>query len=80
VSFKVGSLSLKDEYFDVVNIDKYNALIGTVFMEKYGVILDFGTGRLIVNGQVVPQMSEKEEEQGMARRQVMRNTVQEGAE
>jgi hypothetical protein len=80
VFFKVGNLSLKDEYFDVVNIDKYDALIGTVFMEKYGVILDFATGRLIVNGQVVPRMSEKEEEQVMARRQAMRNTVREGAE
>jgi hypothetical protein len=29
-------------YFDMVNIDRYNVILGTVFMRKHGIVLDFG--------------------------------------
>ncbi|KAF8241016.1 hypothetical protein L208DRAFT_1230055 [Tricholoma matsutake] len=28
-------------YFDVANIDRYDAILGTVFMRKHGIVLDF---------------------------------------
>ncbi|KAF8194378.1 hypothetical protein K438DRAFT_1433441, partial [Mycena galopus ATCC 62051] len=30
-------------YFDQVNLDRYDVIIGTPFMNKHGVVLDFGT-------------------------------------
>ncbi|KAK0431597.1 hypothetical protein EV421DRAFT_1674491, partial [Armillaria borealis] len=38
------------EYFDVVNLDQYDLLIGTPFMHKHRVILDFGQKCIIING------------------------------
>ena len=29
-------------YFDVVNIDRYNIILGMVFMQKHGITLNFG--------------------------------------
>ena len=29
------------EYFDVVNIDYYNAILGTLFLKKFEVIINF---------------------------------------
>ena len=28
-------------YFDIVNIDRYDVILGMVFMRKHGIILDF---------------------------------------
>ncbi|KDQ50120.1 hypothetical protein JAAARDRAFT_142456, partial [Jaapia argillacea MUCL 33604] len=33
-------------YFDIVNIDRYDTVLGIVFMKTYGIILDFQTGRV----------------------------------
>jgi hypothetical protein len=30
-----------DHYFDVINIDRYDAILGTLFMHKHGIVLDF---------------------------------------
>lgn len=39
------------KYFNVVNIDKYNIIIGTPFMHKSKVMLDFERKCVIVNGK-----------------------------
>ena len=39
-TIKINSNELK-EYFDVVNIDYYDAILGTPFLKKYEVIIDF---------------------------------------
>ncbi|PBK93504.1 hypothetical protein ARMGADRAFT_1079814 [Armillaria gallica] len=39
------------KYFDVVNIDKYNIIVGTPFMHKNKVVLDFKKKCMIVNGK-----------------------------
>jgi Retroviral aspartyl protease len=31
-----------DHYFDVVNIDRYDVILGMVFMRRHGILLDFG--------------------------------------
>ncbi|KAF9258664.1 hypothetical protein L218DRAFT_797344, partial [Marasmius fiardii PR-910] len=34
--------TVKDcDYFDIANIDRYDAVVGTVFMRRHGIILDF---------------------------------------
>ncbi|PBK84590.1 hypothetical protein ARMGADRAFT_943267, partial [Armillaria gallica] len=41
------------EYFDMVNIDKYDAIIGTPFMHRNKVVLDFERKHIIINGQPI---------------------------
>ncbi|KAI9057449.1 hypothetical protein FKP32DRAFT_1549691, partial [Trametes sanguinea] len=41
-------------YFDVVDIDKYDAILGTVFCHQHNVVLDFGKNRITVRGHNVP--------------------------
>ncbi|PBK97567.1 hypothetical protein ARMGADRAFT_922202, partial [Armillaria gallica] len=38
------------EYFDVINIDKYDVIVGTPFMHCNKVVLDFENKCVIVNG------------------------------
>jgi hypothetical protein len=30
-----------DHYFDVININRYDAILGTLFMHRHGIVLDF---------------------------------------
>ncbi|OJT02304.1 hypothetical protein TRAPUB_7174 [Trametes pubescens] len=46
-------------YFDVVDIDKYNAILGTVFCRKYGIILDFANDCVLVGTQSIPLFKEE---------------------
>ncbi|PBK96036.1 hypothetical protein ARMGADRAFT_924651 [Armillaria gallica] len=39
------------EYFDVVNIDRYDIIVGTPFMHRNKVILDFDKKCIVVNGK-----------------------------
>ncbi|KAF8237481.1 hypothetical protein L208DRAFT_1247562 [Tricholoma matsutake] len=38
--FEIGGV-VNTHYFDVVNIDRYDAILGTMFMRKHGIVLDF---------------------------------------
>ena len=40
ITINVNGIELK-EYFNVVNIDYYDAILGTLFLKKYEVIIDF---------------------------------------
>src|ERR1700683_3027526 len=51
-----------DVYFDLVNIDRYNCIIGTPFMNTYGVCLDFGNRTIRMNGQEIKLLSLDEEQ------------------
>jgi hypothetical protein len=58
----VNIFSITDEvYFDLVNLDRYDCIIGTPFMNTYGVILDFGNRVITVNGTFYPAMTMDEE-------------------
>ncbi|KZP14865.1 hypothetical protein FIBSPDRAFT_751247, partial [Athelia psychrophila] len=46
---RVGPIDT-EEYFDVVNIDKYDAVIGTPFMVKHKIALDFEKMEIIFAG------------------------------
>ena len=47
-------------YFDVVNIDWYDAILGTVFMRKHGVSLDFDLDEVRVKGKFLETIVEGE--------------------
>ncbi|KAA1473690.1 hypothetical protein DENSPDRAFT_780181, partial [Dentipellis sp. KUC8613] len=50
-----------DHYVDIVNIDRYDMIIGTPFMRKHGITLDFEHGCIRIRGRPVPSLSAGEE-------------------
>ena len=42
------------EYMDVANFDRYDMILGTPFMRRNKVILDFDHCQVLVNGKVIP--------------------------
>ncbi|SJL16375.1 uncharacterized protein ARMOST_19897 [Armillaria ostoyae] len=57
------------EYFDVVNIDKYDAIIGTPFMHRNKVVLNFKRKRIVINGHpIAGKIIDGEEADKIARR------------
>ncbi|TFK59358.1 hypothetical protein BDN72DRAFT_743408, partial [Pluteus cervinus] len=47
-------------YVDVANFDRYDMIIGTPFMRKLGVHLDFERNEIVVNGIAHPALQLKE--------------------
>jgi hypothetical protein len=44
-----------EEYFDVANIEYYDAILGTPFLRKIGITLDFSSpGTVRVGNEIVP--------------------------
>jgi hypothetical protein len=44
-----------DEYFDVANVEYYNAILGTPFLRKLGITLDFASpGTVRIGNKIVP--------------------------
>jgi Retroviral aspartyl protease len=41
-----GPIAEGDAYVDIVNIDQYNMIVGTLFMQKHRFVLDFGNDTL----------------------------------
>ena len=50
-----------DVYFDIVNIDRYNAIVGMHYMCKHGVVLDFEKGQVLIQGKPAPILSVRED-------------------
>jgi hypothetical protein len=67
----ISFTSIKEQpyYLDVVNIDQYDCILGTPFMQKYNIGLDFGNNAIIVHDQKVLAMSGKKESSLLASRQ-----------
>ncbi|KAJ7224419.1 hypothetical protein GGX14DRAFT_557297 [Mycena pura] len=61
-----------DEYFDIVNLDRFNVIIGTKFMRKHRVSLDFGDNTIRVCGAPTATLTEKEEGCELERRNAAR--------
>ncbi|KAF4568551.1 hypothetical protein EYR36_010563 [Pleurotus pulmonarius] len=62
-----GSIDSR-EYFDVANIDRYDLILGTPWMHKHGVLLDFANRMIRVGDKAYPSLTEGEESVEMARR------------
>jgi Aspartyl protease len=44
-----------EEYFDIMNIEYYNVILGTPFLRRMGICLDFnGPGPIMIGTTVVP--------------------------
>ena len=53
-TIKIGHKVVK-EYFDIVNIEHYNAILGTPFLRKMGIVLDFRSpGMAQIGNKVIP--------------------------
>ncbi|KAI0044588.1 hypothetical protein FA95DRAFT_1459465, partial [Auriscalpium vulgare] len=49
VNISVGPVS-EAHYVDIVNIDRYDMIVGTPFMYRFGVCLDFAQGTVSIRG------------------------------
>ncbi|KAK7024641.1 hypothetical protein VNI00_016145 [Paramarasmius palmivorus] len=56
------------DYFDIANIDRYDAVVGTVFMRRHGIDLAFSNDTIKMKDSVIPTLSEGEELTELARR------------
>lgn len=59
VPVHIGTVA-EDVYFDIVNLDRYDCVIGTPFMNKHGVCLNFGkrtikVGREEIRGYTIAE-------------------------
>ena len=50
---ELGTITENDAYLDVVNIDRYDMIIGTPFMRKHGLVLDFKRNVLSIQDNIV---------------------------
>jgi hypothetical protein len=59
---ELGPVREDDAYLDVINIDRYDMIIGTPFMRKHGLVLDFNTNSLRIRGEIVPTLTTGQED------------------
>ena len=57
-----------DAYLDVVNIDRYDMIVGTPFMRKHGLILDFAKDTLTMQGTNIPMLTAGQEDLILAKK------------
>ena len=69
--FQIGEKK-GNQYFDVVNIDRYDVILGTMFMRKHGIVLDFDRDEVCVKGKILKMVVENESTFCQARRYAMR--------
>ncbi|KAL1684631.1 hypothetical protein GGG16DRAFT_32038, partial [Schizophyllum commune] len=48
-------------YFDVANIDRYDAILGVPFMHAHGIVVDVARRKVFHHGKEIPVLSEGEE-------------------
>lgn len=68
------NLSVEEHYFDIINLDRYDAVIGIPAMRKYGIVLDPREDIIWIDGKAWPSLDEGEERAVIARRHSMRQS------
>ena len=54
MTIKLGCKVVK-EYFDITNVEHYDAILGTPFLRKMGIVLDFRSpGIAWIGNEVIP--------------------------
>jgi hypothetical protein len=49
-------VNISDEYFDITNVDYYDIILGTPFLTKWGISLDFSSqGGIKMERRLIPQ-------------------------
>ncbi|KAF5387099.1 hypothetical protein D9615_001613 [Tricholomella constricta] len=61
-------------YFDIVNLDKYDAIIGVALMRQLEIELDFRHNCVRISGSPAPTFTVEEETREMARRSALRRS------
>jgi hypothetical protein len=56
-----GDRAEEKYYFDVVNIDRYDAILGAPFMRRFGIRLDFEKNSIIVGDIAIRALLPEEE-------------------
>jgi hypothetical protein len=74
-SLELGPIKDNNVYLDVVNIDRYDMIIGTPFMRKHGLMLDFSHNTLTHQGQPVPTMMAGQEDLMIAQKHSVRTWI-----
>ena len=65
---KLGPVHEDNIYIDVVNIDRYDMIIGTPFMRQHGLVLDFETNALSIRGEPIPILTSGQEDLMLAKK------------
>jgi Retroviral aspartyl protease len=73
--FEIGKAS-GSHYFDIININRYDAILGTIFMRKHGITLDFDRDEVRIKGKVLNTIVEGESTFKQAHRHAMQPTCQ----
>ncbi|KAF7314759.1 Retrovirus-related Pol polyprotein from transposon 412 [Mycena kentingensis (nom. inval.)] len=60
------------EYFDIVNLDRYDAIVGMPFMRKHSVSLFPAANRITQAGREIPTLTASQERETIARRSAAR--------
>jgi len=71
-SVNMGPIHEDDAYIDVVNIDRYDMIIGTPFMRKHGLVLDFSRDVLSIQGQKIQTLNSGQEDLMLAKKRASR--------
>ena len=71
---KYGPVEL-NQYFNIVNINRYNVTLGTVFMRKHGIILNFKRNQVRIGDRELPTLHEDTDKYLQICRQAMRNRI-----
>ena len=72
---KLGSVRDANAYLDVVNIDRYDMIIGTLFMRKHGFVLDFDKDVLSHKGEIIPTLSAGQEDLMILKKRKVRSKI-----
>jgi len=59
---ELGPMCKDDAYLDVVNIDQYDMIIGTPFIRRHGLVLDFERNILSIRGEAIPTLTSGQED------------------
>jgi len=60
-----------NHYFDIINIDRYDVILGTVFMKQHRIVLDFEKDQVRMRGKNLSTLHENIDKYLQVCRQVM---------
>jgi hypothetical protein len=69
---ELGPICEDDAYLDVVNIDRYDMIIGTPFMRKHGLVLDFQKNIVTIEDKQIQIMTSGQEDLMLVKRRASR--------
>jgi hypothetical protein len=65
---ELGPIRDDNAYMDVINLDRYDMIIGTPFMRKHGLVLDFDKDILTIRGKAIQPLTIGQEDLLIAKR------------